>query len=47
MKSEVVALNPKIIRQPIFFKRYFPELIELSSLSDFVNQQGIHNTSLL
>jgi hypothetical protein len=24
MKSEVVQMNPKIVRQPIIFKKYFP-----------------------
>lgn len=38
IKSEIVELNPKIVRSPMVFKRYFPQLIELTDLGEFLNQ---------
>ncbi len=38
LKSEIFAINPKVIRRPTYFLRYFPKCLELSSLDQFVGQ---------
>lgn len=38
IKSETFSLNPKIVKNPLYFFRYFPKLCELVPYKKFTNQ---------
>ena len=38
VSSDIINLNPKILRHPSYVKRYFPLIVELTELKDFINQ---------
>eukprot|EP00825_Cyclidium_porcatum_P029314 TRINITY_DN3132_c0_g2_i1.p1 TRINITY_DN3132_c0_g2~~TRINITY_DN3132_c0_g2_i1.p1 ORF type:complete len:400 (+),score=64.43 TRINITY_DN3132_c0_g2_i1:521-1720(+) len=39
IRTENFSINPKIIRNPKYFQRYFDKCVELNSLQDFLKQQ--------
>lgn len=38
LRTDIFAINPKVLRHPSYLKRYFPECCELTSMKDFVSQ---------
>ena len=38
LRTEIFAINPKVLRHPSYLKRYFPDACELSSLKEFISQ---------
>jgi len=35
LKSEIFKINPNLIRDPSYLLRYFPKIMELTSLEEF------------
>lgn len=38
LRTDVFAINPKVMRHPSYIKRYFPDCCEITSLKDFISQ---------
>jgi hypothetical protein len=38
LRTEIIPINPKVLRHPSYLKRYFPDSCELTPLKEFVSQ---------